>query len=74
MMLMASGRDGAGGEPRLQAEVDQHAAGIGRKLQAGAGFLEALGLLQNDDAKTLRGQRQRRRQSSDPGAGDEDRA
>ena len=37
-------------------------------------LLETFGLLQNDDAKALRGQRQRRRQSSDAGTGDEDRA
>jgi hypothetical protein len=47
------GRHGARRKPRLQAEFDQDAAGVGRKLQAGAGFLEPLGLLQNDDAKAL---------------------
>ena len=64
----------ARGEPRLQAEFDQHAAGIGRKLQAGAGFLQPFGLLQHDDAKALRGERQRRRQSPDPGTSDDDGA
>ena len=67
-------RDGAAGQPRLEAEADQHAAGIGRKLQPGAGFLEAFGPLQHDDAKAFSRQRQRRRQSADSGAGDEDRA
>jgi hypothetical protein len=52
----------------------QHAAGIGGELQAGAGFLEAFGLFENDDAKTLSRERKRRRQSSDPGTSDEDGA
>jgi len=68
------GDHGAGGEARFEAEIDQHAAGIGRQLQAGAGLFKPLGLLENDDAKSLRSQRQRRRQSPDPGSGDEDRA
>ena len=67
-------RDGAAGQSRFEPETDQHAACIGRQLQSGAGFLEALGALQNDDAKALSRQRQRRRQSSDSGAGDQDRA
>ena len=78
-MAGAHDADGVGdhrapGEPRLQTEFDQHPAGIGRQLQAGAGFLEPLGLLQHDDAKTLRGERQRRRQSPDPGTSDDDGA
>ncbi len=68
------GRDRARREPRLQSEFDQHAAGIGRKLQAGAGFLEAFGLFKNDDAKALSGERKRCRQSSDPGTCDHDGA
>jgi len=68
------GRDRAMPKPWLQSELDQHAAGIGRELQAGAGFLEAVGLLKNDDAKALSRQRQRSRQSSDPGTSDEDGA
>ena len=51
------GRHRARRKPRLQAEVDQDAAGIGRELQAGAGFLQPFGLLQDDDAKALRGER-----------------
>jgi hypothetical protein len=43
-------------------------------LQAGAGFLKPLGLLKNDDAKSLPGQRQRSGQSPDPGACNDDRA
>ena len=49
-------------------------AGIGGELQAGAGLFQPLGLLQHDDAKAARGERQRRRQSSDPGTSDEDGA
>ena len=68
------GSDGARRKPRLQSQFDQHAAGIGRELQAGADFLEPLGLFKNDDAKSLCRERQRGRQSSDPGTGDEDSA
>jgi hypothetical protein len=68
------GRDRVGGESRLQSEVDQYAAGVGGELQAGAGFLESLGLLKHDDAKTLSRERERGRQSSDPGTSDEDGA
>ena len=74
MMLMASGVTARAREPRLQAELDQDAAGIGRELQAGAGFLQPLGLFQHDDAKALCGERQRRRQSPDPGTSDDDGA
>ena len=70
----AVGRDRARRKPRLQAEVDQDAAGIGRELQAGAGFLQPFGLFQNDDAKALCRKRQRGRQSPDPGTSDEDGA
>ena len=66
------GRHGARGKPRLQPELDQDAAGVGRKLQAGAGFFEPFGFFQNDDAKApcaraparpsiLRSRHQRRR-------------
>ena len=68
------GDDGACRKPRLQSQFDQHAAGVGRELQAGADFLEPLGLFKNDDAKTLRRERKRGRQSPDPGTSDEDRA
>ena len=61
-------------EPRFKPELDQDAAGIGRKLQAGAGFLQLLGLLQHDDAKALLGKRQRGGQSPDAGTSDEDGA
>ena len=57
-----------------KSEFDQHAAGVGRELQAGADFLEPLGLLEHDDAKALCGQRKRGRQSSDAGTSDEDGA
>ena len=68
------GRDGARGEPRLQAEFDQDAAGVGRKLQAGTGFLQPFGLFQNDDAKAASRERKRRGQSSDPGTSNDDGA
>jgi hypothetical protein len=58
----------------LQAEIDEHAAGVGRELQAGAGFLKALGFLENDDAKALSRERERGRQSPDPGTSDDDGA
>ena len=66
--------DRARAEPFLEAEADQHAAGIGGKLQAGAGFFQPFGLLQHHHAKAPRGQRQRRRQSPDSGTCDEDGA
>ena len=68
------GRDRAMRKPRLQPELDQHATGIGRQLQAGAGFLEAFGFFENDDAKTSCRKGERGRQSSDPGTSDEDGA
>jgi hypothetical protein len=43
-------------------------------LQAGAGFLEALGFFKNDDAKASCRKRKGGRQSSDPGTSDEDGA
>ena len=60
-------------EPLSQTEFDQHAAGIRGELQAGPDFLEPLGLFQYDDAKTVGGQRERSRQSSDSGTGDDNR-
>ena len=68
------GGNGAGGQPRLQPEIDQHTAGIGRELQAGAGFFQPFGLFKDNDTKSPGCQRQRRRQSSDPGARDKNRA
>ena len=61
-------------KPRPQAKVDQDSAGVGRKLQAGAGFLQPFGLLQDDDAKAFRGERKRCRQSPDPGTSNDDGA
>src|SRR4051812_14504895 len=68
------GRDGTGGEAGLQSKVDQNPAGIRRQFQARPGFLESLGFLQNDDAKAFPRQRERRRQSPDPGTGNDDGA
>ena len=71
---MASGVTARAGKGVLHAEIAEHAAGIGRELQAGADFLEPLGLLQDDDAKAFCRKRQRGRQSPDPGTSDEDGA
>src|SRR5207302_1127304 len=68
------GRDGARAKALPQTELDQDPAGVGRELQAGAGLLEPLRLFQHDNAKTLGRERQRSRQSPDPGACDEDSA
>ena len=57
-------------QPLFQAEVDQRARRVGRKLNAGAGFLKPLGLLQHDDAKAAARQRQCRSQSADSGTCD----
>src|SRR6516162_11226010 len=58
----------------LQTEPDQDTAGIRRELDSGAGFLQPLGPFHHHDAKAARSQRQRRRQSSDPGTCNEDGA
>ena len=68
------GADRARGEPRLQSERNQHTAGIRRELDTGPDFLEALGFLQNDNAKSPCRERQRSRQSSDSGTSNEDGA
>ncbi len=68
------GRDSAMPKPRLQPELDQHATGIGRELQAGASFLEAFGFFEKDDAKAPARKREGGGQSSDPGTSDEDGA
>src|SRR5579883_2634544 len=61
-------------QPITEAEIDQHASGIGRELDAGAGFLKPLGLFENDDTEAAARERQRRRQSADAGANDNDNA
>jgi len=43
-------------------------------LQAGADFLEALGLFQHDDPEAAGRQRKRGRQATDPGTGDDNRS
>ena len=65
-------RDHVRPQPVFQPEIDQRARGVGRELDAGAGFLEPLGLLQHDDAKTVARERQRRGQPADAGPGDND--
>ncbi len=73
-MLMEFRHHRAPRKARLEPELDQDAAGIGRELNAGAGFFQLLGLLQHDDAKAFFGERQRGRQSSDAGTSHEDGA
>ena len=53
------GRDHMRPQPLADAEIDQAARGIGRELDAGAGFLQPFGLFQYDDAKAVARQRQR---------------
>lgn len=63
-----------GPQPVAEPEIEQQARGIGRELNAGAGLLEPLGLLQNDDTETASRQRQCRSQTADAGAGNDDDA
>ena len=65
-------RDDVRPQPLADAEIDQDARGIGRELDAGAGFLEPLGLFQHDDAKAVTRKRKRRRKPANAGAGDDD--
>ena len=51
-------------ERLLQAEGDEDAAGIGRKLHAGADRIESRRLLEDNALDAARGERQRRRQSA----------
>ncbi|MGY3458005.1 hypothetical protein ACVWW5_003455 [Bradyrhizobium sp. LM3.4] len=62
---------GAQLEPFGEAELDQHAAGIGGELQTGADFLEPLGLFQHDDAEAAGRERKRSRQSTYAGTGND---
>ena len=54
------------------AEIDKDARGVGRELDAGAGFLEPLRLLQHRNVKAVAGERERGSQSGDAGACDND--
>lgn len=63
-----------GPQPVAEAERDQGACRVGGELDAGAGFLEPLGLLEHDRTKPVSCQRQRRGQSGDTGACDDDDA
>ena len=69
--------DGLGNDDRRldafgEAECDQHARGVGGKLDAGAGLLEPLRLIEQSDREALPRDRQRRRQSADARSGDQD--
>jgi len=61
-------------QPIAQSEIDQRARGIGRELDAGAGLLEPLGLLQDGDAKAVARERQRGGETANAGPGDNDGA
>ena len=61
-----------GASRSLQPEPDQNAGGVGRELNAGAGFFQLRRLLEHGGAKAGARQRQRRRQPCDAGAGDDD--
>ena len=49
-----------------ETEGDQDAGRIGRELNARAGLLQPLRLLEHDDAQPALGERQRRRQPANP--------
>jgi hypothetical protein len=66
------GRDGEISQPVLQPEREQHARGVGRELDAGPDIGEGFGLLQERDAEARLRERQRRGQSADAGACDDD--
>ena len=57
-----------------EPERDQDARRIGRELNAGAGFFQALRLIEHGDAETTLGDRQGGRQPADPRAGNDDGA
>ncbi len=67
-------RGGQRAQTILETEIDQDAGGVRGELDAGAGFLEPLGLFQHHDPKAVLRERQCRSQAADPGAGDDDGA
>ena len=66
--------DHEGLQPRAEAEGEQNARGIGRKLQARAGLFQTLRLVEHSDGESSLRERQRRRQAADARAGDDDPA
>ena len=58
----------------FEPQRDQHPRRIGRELDPRAGLLEPLGLFQDDDAKAVADQSERRGQAADAGAGHDDDA
>ncbi len=62
--------------PQLLAEAErnQNARCVGRQLNAGADFLEALRLVEYGDMESMPRNRQGRSQPPDPRAGDDDGA
>ena len=47
-------------QPRAEAEREQDARGIGRELNAGAGLLQSLRLIEDGDGESASRERQRR--------------
>ena len=66
--------DHVGLQPRAEAEGEQNARGIGRKLQARAGLFQTLHLVEHGYGESSLRERQRRRQAADARAGDDDPA
>ncbi len=67
-------RDHMRPQPLADAEIDQDARGVGRELDAGAGFRKPLGLFQHDDAEAIARKCKRRRKPANAGACDYDAA
>ena len=57
-----------------ETEIDQQACRVWGQLDAGASFLQPFGLLENNDAKAIALERQRRGQAADAGTGNDDGA
>ncbi len=71
MTRIAGGSDGRRHQPLAQAERIENARGVGRQLDAGAGFLELVRLLEHGDAQAGARHGQRGGQAGDAGAGDD---
>jgi hypothetical protein len=68
------GNDDVGSQPLAEAERDEDAGGIGGELDAGAGLFQPFGRFVDGNAEVVLGERQRRREPADTGAGDDDGA
>lgn len=67
-------RDGVRPQAVGETEINQNVRSVGRELNAGAGFLEPLGLFQYDDAKSIVRQRKSGGQAPNSGPGNDDSA